>query len=157
MPDLLNETIDDCGCIQKSWVMQVDRPYCMDEYYSETIPCTEHMKQFEENKIKNGKIQKRIEELEKQDKDNWNRHKEEINEVQHIKFTPIKDLYNKLGHKQWYIKKELETLLMITKTRNRFYVSKEKLEKLDTHLLELTYSGNRTKEIRNQVYSEFRY
>jgi hypothetical protein len=157
MSDLLNEITDECGCINKSWVIEVDKPFCNNEYFSTIERCPKHMKKYEEEQIKNGKIQKRIEELEKQDKYNWNIHKEEIQEVQHTNFTPIKNLYNKLGHKQWYIIKELETLLMITKTRNRFYVSKEKLEKLDTHLFKLIYSYDRKQEIRKQVYSEFHY
>ena len=85
------------------------------------------------SKKEDDKKQKEQEELNIR-KEIWEKHKEEINEIIHINYIPIKELSNKgfyyknkLGHQR----KEIEDLLSITKIRNRYYVSKEKLEKFD--------------------------
>jgi hypothetical protein len=117
MTELLKEYKNECGCIIRNWYKDVDKPFCSNEYWTTIEIC---------QKKEDDKKQKEQEELNIR-KEIWKKHKEEINEIIHINYIPIKELSNK----GFYYNKEIEDLLSITKIRNRYYVSKEKLEKFD--------------------------
>jgi hypothetical protein len=127
MTELLKEYKNECGCIIRDWYKDVDKPFCSNEYWTTIEKCLICQKKEDDKK------QKEQEELNIR-KEEWEKHKQEINEIIHINYIPIKELSNKgfyyknkLGHQR----KEIEDLLSIAKIRNRYYVSKEKLEKFD--------------------------
>ena len=61
----------------------------------------------------------------------WEEHKEEIRNTKHISYVPIKNWANKDYFNSKHNRHTIGQLLMITKIRNRYYVSKEKLEIYD--------------------------
>lgn len=138
----ISRSVNHCGCITIDHYRETERMFCQNEYWSETLRCGVHKAEMiqlrAENAIQSAKIaaeQKEKEEHKRAELERnnriWLEHVEEINKIEHVTYVPIKALKEKgiLQTRLGYAK--LKDLLLITKMRNRFYVSKEKLEVFD--------------------------
>jgi hypothetical protein len=123
---LIEEYTNKCGCITKKYYEEIDKPFCTDKYWTIVVECITH-KMDTDNKILLKQEQLKLK------KEVWEEHKQEILKVKHINYVPIKCLKDKgLSYKASYLDREIKDLLLITKMRNRYYVSKEKLDLFDS-------------------------